>query len=308
MLDETDSNWDPRPRQSTAVQGGNGRRADLGSRRYVTIGQGSLKLKAELESKAGGVLLDWAFGVSSVNVITGGSQQVFHTQIAGTLMPSATVQVVKVLNTGSESVETYSGCTASKITIEQPEDDIATILVEADARSFTTATGAATAAYATGPTLFDHYQGACGLGGTLTAPTTTALATGLTAFADFRSWKLEIDQSLDDGRWVIGSRNQPLAGKPKIKFTGKVEYNSTTLSTALIAGTKLPWYQTWTTTETLGAGTTQAQLVVPQLSLTKGLPQTKGGETTIQDLDAEVTSDGANRDVILVIRTTDTVL
>jgi hypothetical protein len=181
-------------------------------------------------------------------------------------------------------------------------------MVEADARSVTNATAAAALAYPTNPTIFDHYQGAVGLGGTLVAPTTTLLASGLTAFADFRSWKLEIDQSIDDGRWVIGSRNQPLAGKPKIKFAGKVEYNSTTLTNALIAGTKLPWYQTWTTTETLGAGTTQAQLVLPQLCLTKGLPQTKGGETTIQELDADVTNDGTNRDLYLVIRTTDTVL
>ena len=38
MLDDTDGDWDPRPRQSMAQQGGNGRRADLGSRRYLTIG------------------------------------------------------------------------------------------------------------------------------------------------------------------------------------------------------------------------------------------------------------------------------
>lgn len=309
-VDGVEGDWDPRPRQSTGQQGGNGRRSPLGARRYGTIGQGVLKLRAELESKAAGVLLDWALGVSTVTAITGGSQQVYHLGIAGTLLPSATVQIVKVQNTGSEtgSVETYSGCTAGKVTIEQPEDDIATVEVDVDARAYTTATAAATPAYATSPVLFDHYQGAVGFGGSLTAPTTTALATGLTAYAHFRSWKLEIDQSIDDGRRVVGSRNQPLAGMPKIKFTGKAEFNDTIVSAGLVAQTRFPWYQTWTTSETLGAGNTQLQVVASQMVLNKGLPQVKPGETTIQDLDADITNDGTNRDIYVVIRTSDTVL
>lgn len=308
FLDGVEADWDPRPRQSMGQQGGNGRRGPLGSRRYVTIGQGTLKLSAELESKGGGVLLDWALGVSTVTAITGGSQIVCHPGIAGTVLPSATVQVVKVMNTGTEVVETYAGCTASKITIEQPEDDIPTIEVEADTRSYTTATAAATPAYPTTPTLFDHYQGACGLGGTLTAPTTLVLATGLTAFSDFRSWKLTIDQQIDKDRRIIGGRNQPLVGIPKIKFSGKVEFNATTLPVALVAGTKLPWYQTWTTTEAISAGFAQLQVVIPQLALNKELPQVKVGDTTVQAIDADVTNDGTNRDVYVVVRTVDTAL
>ena len=310
FIDGTESDWDPRPRQSAGQQGGTGRHALLGSRRYLPIGQGMVKLKVELESKAGGVLLDFAFGVSTTTVITGGTQQLFHPGIPGTFLPSATIQVVKVQNSGSEtgSVETYSGCTAKKVTIEQPEDDIATIEVECDARSVTTATAAASQTYASAPVIFDHYQGAVGLGGTLVAPTTTLLASGLTPFADMREWKLEIDQSIDDSRWVIGSRNQPTVGIPKIKFSGKAEFNATTLTAGLIAGTKFPFYQTWTTTETLGAGNTQLQVVVPQLSLLKGLPKVKPGETVMVDLSADVTNDGTNRDVWVVYRTTDTVL
>jgi len=307
-IDGVDADWDPRPRQSMGQQGGNGRRSPLGERRYGTIGQGALKLRAELESKGGGVLLDWALGVSTVTAITGGSQQVFHTGITGTLLPSATVQVVKVLNDGTEQVETYAGCTAGKVTIEQPEDNITMLEVDVDARSYTTATAAATPAYATAPVLFDHFQGACALGGTLTVPTTTALASGLTAYADFRSWKIEIDQSIDKDRRVIGSRNQPLAGTPNIKFSGKAEFNDTTLSAGLVGQTKFPWYQTITTTETLDASFTQLQVVIPQLTLNKGLPQVKPGTTTVQDVDADITSDGTNRDIYVVVRTTDTAL
>lgn len=309
-LDGTEGNWDPRPRQGQGLQGGTGRRAMLGSRRFNPIGQGAITTICELESKGLGALLDIALGVSTVTVVTGGTQQLFHQGVAGTTLPSATIQIVKVQNTGSEtgSVETYSGCTASKVIFEQPEDDIATCEIEWDARSYTTVTAAASATYATAPVLFDQHQGSVGLGGALTVPSTTAIATGLTAFPDFVSWKLEIDQSIDDARWVIGSRNQPTIGIPKIKFTGKVEFNGTTITAGLVAGTKLPFYQTWTTTETLGAGFTQLQVVIPQLSILGDLPKAKPGETRVVDLKAEATNDGVNRDLYVVYRTTDVAL
>ena len=308
FLEGTHGSWDPRLRQGQGLQGGSGRRADLGSRRFAPIGQGKVTTKVELESKQAGVMLGLALGVSSLATITGGSQIIAHPGITGAALPSATIQLVKILNTGAESVKTFSGCTASKITIEQPEDDIPVLTVEWDARSLSTVTAAATAVYATAPTLFDHSQGSVGLGGAFTAPSATALASALTAFPDFVSWKLEIDQSIDDARWVVGSRNQPTAGMPKIKFSGKVEYNSTTLTTALIAGTKVPWQQTWTTPVALGAGFEQLQVAIPALSITGDLPKVKPGETREIELKADVVSDGANRDVYVVYRTSDTAL
>jgi hypothetical protein len=84
--------------------------------------------------------------------ITGGSQINFVPLTTGTLLPSYTIQIVKVDNTGTNFVETYAGCTASKFTIEQPEDDILTLEVEWDALSYTTGTGLASASYASTPT------------------------------------------------------------------------------------------------------------------------------------------------------------
>ncbi len=308
MLDETDSDWDPRPRQGMGLQGGNGRRAMLGSRRFLPIGQGKITTKVELESKGAGVLFDAICGSSTVTAITGGAQMLFHDGIATTTLSSYTLQIVKVQNNGTEWVETYSGCTVSKWTIEQPEDAIPTLTVEWDARSVTTATAAASVTYASAPVIFDHSQGAAGLGGTLTAPTTTVLATGLTAYADVVSYKLEVDQAIDASRWVLGSRSQPTVGIPKIAFTGSFEFNATTVPAGLIAGTKFPLYVTYTTTETLGAGTTQLQVVLPQVALTGKLPQTKRDTTREIEVSADVLSDGTNKDFWLVYRTTDTAL
>lgn len=307
-LDGIEGDWDPRLRQGSGLRGGIGRVSPLGARNFPTYGQGSGKIKYELESQAGGVLHGWALGVSTVTAITGGSQQVFHCGITGTFLPSATIQMVKVSNAGVDYVQTMAGCTATKVLIEQPDDDIATIEVEFDYLTLSTVTAAATPSYAAAPTQFDAWQGAIGLGGTLSVPTTTALASGLTAFTAMRSWKLEIDQGVDDGRWVIGGRNRPTAGTPKIKFSAKADFDSTTLSAALIAGTKLPFYQTWTTTEVVGSGFAQLQVVVPQIVLSKGLAKVKPGDTVTQDISGSVVNDGTNEDCYVVVRTVDVAL
>lgn len=296
--------WDPRPRQGKGVQGGSGRRAMLGSRRFLPTGQGTLKTVVELEDKAAGVLLDVALGASTVTPITGGSQQVFHSQVSGTTVPSATIQVQKVLNDGTVRTETYRGCTATKVTIDQPQDDIPTVEVEWDALGMSTATGAATLTYASAPTLFDAYQAAAGWGGTLTVPTTTALGSGLTAITAFRSWKLTIDNQAAVDRWRIGGRGQPLVGAPQITFSAEVEANDTTFATALTAGTQTPFTCTYTTGATLGSGNTQMQVAIPLLGLNSGLPQS-GNTPVVHSIAADVLSDGTNRDFYVVIRTTD---
>lgn len=308
FLDGTEGSWDIRRRQSMGLQGGTGRRALLASRSALPIGQGKVTVKVELESKAAGVILDLAFGVSTVTAITGGSQQLFHPGLTVPQMPSATVQIVKVRNDGTDWVETYAGCTVNKLTIEQPEDGIATLSAEFDARSISTATAAATPTYASAPTIFDHYQGAVGFGGTMTVPTTVLLATGPTATQEFVSWKYELDQALDLANWIVGGRQQPTSGIPKQTLTAKVNFNSSTVAAAYLAGTRLPFMHTWTTTETLGPGFAQGQLAIPALFIDGDLPKVKPGETRELELKMAVVNDGTNRDAYFAYRTTDTAL
>jgi hypothetical protein len=312
FVDGTESDFDKRIRTGKGVTGGNGRRTQLGSRTYVTAGQGTVKVMVELESKAAGVLLDLAFGVSSTAVITGGTQQVFHTGITGMLLPSATIQVAKVRNDGTYLVETYRGCTAGKVKIEQPEDDIATMEVEFDALAMTTATAAITPTYATAPTLLDATYATVFYGGAFTAPTTTALAVVATQSTVFRSFSLEIDQKISTDGWLLNAgsiRTQPKAGTPEFKFSGDVELTDSVFTDDYLAGTKKSWACTWTTPEAVGPGFAQAQLVIPQMMLTKGIAQVKPGETPTQfGIEAEVRNDGTNRDVWFITRTADTAL
>ena len=306
MLDGTNGSWDPDIRQGQGITGGNGRHAAMASRRFLGIGQGVVTVMAELESKAGGVLFGAALGTTQVTAITGGSQQVFHDGIAGVVLPSYTIQLVKVLNSGATWVETYAGCTATKVKIDQPQGGNPTIEVTFDARSLSTATAAATPTYSLG-TLFDYSQASSvSLGGAFTAPTTTALAAVATPFADVLSYTIDLDQAAALNRRVLGGRNQPIAGMPVGQFQAKIEFNATTVPAAFIAGTKLPFQATYTTTETLGAGFTQLQVAVPNLAITGKLPDVKPGEVRVIDFAADILWDGSNKDLYLTYRTTDT--
>ena len=307
--DDCKHTWDPRRRQGVGITSG-GRRAVLGARTYLPSGKGEITIKIPIESKAAGVLLNAAFGVSTVTTVTGGAQMNFTDQLTGTTMPSSTIQFVDAQNDGTEVVTTFAGCVATKVDLDQGNEDALMLGVTFDALSRTTATAAATKSYTYG-TIFDAFQATHGLTGTLTVPTTTALATGLTAFNDVRSWKLSIDQKMSLDRWNIngGVRAVPVAGLPAIKFSAEIEHNATTLPAALVAGTILPWYTTYTTTETLSAGFTQLQVVLPQIALTKGnqAPKVDGSVSTFS-IDGDVKNNGTGADVYLVYRSTDTAL
>jgi hypothetical protein len=314
--DAPEGAYDNRRRTGKGMQGGGGRRAVLGNRSFLpnpALGGADVELKTvtELETKGLGALLDIVFGVSTVTAITGGSQQLFHPGLSTSYLPSATIQVVGVRNDGVEYVQTYAGCTAKKVTIEQPFQDIPIIEVEWDCRTLTTATGAASPVlYPANPTLLDSDQGVVTLGGAVTVPTTTALGSVATAFGELRSWKLEIEHNIDDPDTtrVIGSRNRPIAHSPMYSFEGEAEFTTATIADLVVSGAKFGWQQTWTTPEVLGAGFSQAQILVPQLALTGDLPKFAAGERRTIDMKAEAFNDGTNRDVYFVYRTLDVAL
>lgn len=311
-VDGTEGDWQPQIRQGAGVFGGSGRTTMRASRAFVASGRGVVTLAAELESRAGGFLFDAAFGVNTVTAITGGSVQIFHPGIANLVLPSRTIQLAKVRNDGSRRVETFRGCTAMKTTIEQPANGIPTIEVEFDALGFTTATAAITPSYASTSNLYDASYATVGYAGTLTAPTGSTIASGLTVDSKWRSWKFELDQAGNDDGWVLtgGVRSQPKVGAPVLKLSGEIEWNDDVITNAYVAGTRSPWYCTWThPTETVGAVPALMQLVLPSVMWTKGNAQVKAGEAPrLLPVEGDVMNDGTNRDVYFVQRTQDTAI
>jgi len=307
-IDGTEGNWDTRQRQGQGIMVGT-RRGWRGDRRVLPIGQGEVTIKSEIGSRQFGLLLEAAAGIGTVTAITGGSQQNFTPTVTGTTMPkSYTIQLGKVRNDGTIDTETYAGCTAVSAELECPEDDIITLSVTAESLTNQPGVGLATASYTAASYLFDHSQGAGGLGGTLTVPTTTALATGLTAFTSFRSWKLSWEQNADIERWVIGGRNQPTVGTIDPQFEADVEYNDLSLRTPYLAGASIPVYTTHTTTEVVGSGFSQLQVVIPQLFFESPVLPPMSDETAVVGVTGHATFNGSNDLFYVCYRTADTAL
>jgi hypothetical protein len=308
VFDGTDGQWDTRQRQGMSVFVGS-KRVYRGDRRVLPIGQGVVTLKTELASRQAGILIEAACGVATSTLVSGVLyQQLFTSSITGTTLPSYTIQLGKVQNDGTVTPETYAGCTAVSFELECPEDGIPTISVTFDARSISVATGLAAASYTAGAYLFDASQGATTLGGTYTHPTTTALGTATTAFANFRSWKLSVTQNADIGRWVLGGRNQPTVGVVETSFEAQAEYNDTTLRTAYLAGTAVPVVITHSTTEIVSTFPTVLQVAIPQLFLTSPVLPPMSLDTTVVGISGITTFNGTNDPWALVVRTADTAL
>lgn len=307
-LGGTEADYDTRQRQGKSIFVGT-KRAFRGDRRVLPIGQGQVTIKTELASRQGGVLLEAATGVSSSNLSSGSLYQQRHfTSITGTVLPSYTIQVGKVRNDGTVDPETYGGCTCTEFEIDQPKDGIPTITVKFDARSFTTVTALATASYTASAYLFDASQATAGLGGTLVLPSTTALGSGLTAFGNFTSWKLSVNQNADIGRWVLGSRNQPTVGIVEAEFSGDAEYNDVVLRTSYLAGTGVPLTITYLTTEVVAPSFSGFQLVIPQLFLKSPVLPGMSDETEVVGISGDVTFNNTDELFYLVYRTADTAL
>lgn len=309
-LDGTDGQYDTRQRQGQSIFVSS-KRGWRGDRRVLPKGIGVITIKTELASRQGGALFELATGVATSTLISGTTYyQKFLTSVPGTVLPSATIQLGKVRNDGTVDPETYAGCTAVSWEIECPEDGILMISVVFDALSMTTATGLASASYTSGAFLYDSSQGSITVGGSVTQPTGTSLATGGTAFNNLQSWKLAVNQQADIGRWVVApnGRNQPTVGTLAPEFTADAEYNDLTLRTAYLAGTGVPVVITHTTTEVLSTGFSQFQLSIPQVFLKSPVLPPMNDETSVVKIAGDVTFDGTNELFYLLFRTADSAL
>ena len=176
-----------------------------------------------------------------------------------------------------------------------------------------------TPSYPATPSIFSNAfpaSGAVVIGGTYTAPTTTALASissGITGVG-LRSWNFQLDNGLDTKRDVIGGRNNPTTGARKGTLTMVWEYDGTTgayLADAQASQQDLPIILTSTTTEQITTGNpATVQLSAAVINLDSGaFPQPTKGDTTVTTVKATVL-DGlvAGQACYLAMRTADAAL
>jgi hypothetical protein len=307
--------WDPDVVQGEGLRVGS--QVARAGRRVALVGQGSGSLKWELASKGMGTVLEGCWGTATSTLVSGTTyQQVFTPVVSGTYLPSYTAQEGITKPGGTQDAYTYGGVTIGSFEVEMPATGIGTLAVEVDARSLATGTALASATYPATPTLYASAlptAGAMTIAGTLTVPTTTALGSiaGGTNVA-VKSWKLAVNNNIDDERDVIGGRNQPTVGLREIKLTTTVEYDATTgtvFRDAQIGQSSTPILLTSNTAEALSTGTATLQLALPACFIDSGaIPMPGDGKTVTTDIEWSVLDNLTQVPAYMLLRTADTAL
>ena len=241
-----------------------GSRVARSARRAVPFKSVSGDLELEAVTKGMGVLWEACMGAGvSTMVSTGMYQQVFT---FADVLPSYTVQT-GVFDGTDVKPYNWAGCQVGSWSIECPEGDIAKVKLTFAGRALSTAGSIAAASYPAGMGLFTFAHAAFYAGGTLTAPTTTALAAASgTALAVVKGFTLNVDNALQDGAQVGGLSTVRKPGLRVVSGTVTVEHEGATFVDAIQNETPMLLIVTLTN------GTDVLQIAVPEVKLDGDLP------------------------------------
>lgn len=257
-------------------------------------GEGNITLEAP--TKGLGIFLQAAFGSVTSTVVpsaTGAYQHVF-TPATTDPIPSYTIQKgIPPIGGGTTTAYTFLGAVCRSLEINAKNAEIVEVSTDWLAREVKTDVAYATPSYPVSLELFTFTHGAIYLGGTLTKPTTTALAsTTASAAANVIDANVKWDNGMDEGARTLGGAGlvvrKPILGLAGVSGSLTVEYDSTTLRDAYIAQTDLALVLTFTHTTTIGTGTPVAcalQVVVPVIRLEGEIPKAGKGEAITQSID-----------------------
>ena len=254
-----------------------GTRVNRSARRQLVTASAKGDFTAEITTKGFGLLFESMLGTSAVTLVSGSTyQHNFTLSQTSTTIPSRTIQTGTIQADGTVLPVTYVGATCASWEIDINNGGLATLKTTWDAKDWSTATSYTAPSYTATPNLYHFGQAAITVGGTVTAPTTTALATGGTAVTNVRSFKLSGENGLQDGRWVFGGagrKSRQLVGDAKITGEIEVELTDTVVRDAFLNDTEIPIVVTLTTTEALSTGFAQLQFVLSAVKLNGEMPK-----------------------------------
>ena len=291
-----------------------GMRVARGRRRVLVKEDAAGSLTFEAPTRGLGTFLKAALGAVTNTAVVGDAtvfQQV-HTPAVDDLAKSYTIQKGLPLLAGAVQPMTFLGCMCEALSIDFGNSAIVTISTDWVAREVKTDVALATATYPLAD-LFTFVHGAITLGGTVTPPTATALASGGTAVANIVSGSVKWENALDGGGWNLGGagRRSRAAALGQGKIGGQIvaEYDSNVLRDAYMAGTPLAMVLTFQHSGTIGtASKPTLQVVIPSIYLEGELPKTNNGAPIQQSigitgLDPEV---AGTKPIYVVYRSLDT--
>lgn len=257
----------------------------VGSRMHRSARRGLGKQAAggdftvECVSKGMGFLWNAALGASVSSMVSTGIYQQNHSVLLQDYLPSYTVQKgIPLLGSATITPQTYAGSQCKSFELSVSTGGILTLKQTFMSKSVDTTTSYTAAVYPTAPQLFTFAGGSLVIGGSITAPTTTTLATGGTAVADIRDWSLSWDNKLDEAGYTFG--NNGMRGRPGAlglaAGTGKItaEFDTTVLRDAYFNQSDLGMVMNFIAPTVIsGAVHPQISVYIPEIRLEGEMPK-----------------------------------
>lgn len=308
-----DFTWVP-----TFVQGTGqryGQRVAASDRRVLVREESNGSVTVEAVTKGLGALFEAALGSGVSTLVSGTTYQQLFTPTTTDYMPSYTIQKgVAPVGGGAVAPQTYAGCVCSGFTINAANAAIPTIQFPFLGRTLDTSAAYAAPSYPANNELLSFINGSISIGGQVTPPTTTALATGGTSAGNVRDITLTWDNMLDTNGFNYNTNGQrsrkPALGMRSGTGTITAEYDSNLLRDAYLKQTDLALILTFASNVPTASGAFPTiQVTIPNIRLDGDVPLAAGGEVITQSVPFTVLDGRVSAHPIYVaIVTTDTAI
>lgn len=290
-----------------------GNRAPSADRSIETVRGVEGTIQVEATTVGLSRLLDFAAGDSSVTLVSGSTYQ--HNFFPGEAPASFTAQQgFPRTVAGTVDVASFLGCMIPSYSFSIDRNETAQFEFAVVGRSLDTAQSLASLTYPSSPQVYSFKDSSATYGGTLTAPTTTALASSsASAAANVVNFSLDVDNKLNVDRRFMGSaglRSKPIVGGLR-EITGSltVEYEDLSYVTDYSANTSRALIVQFTSAVALSTGFATLQFVFPAIKLRSAPIASNNGDVVevTYDFQAYQTS-GFTYPYWIVLRTADTAL
>lgn len=292
-----------------------GSRLARSNRRALVKDGGKGDIELEVPTRGLGTFLEALLGVGSSSLVSTGLYQQLFTLIKDDFLPSVTLQK-GIPRLGANTVDAYTakGAVCSSFELSMANADVLKLSSSWTAREIDTIPTYAVPSYAAASELFTFVGAGLVVGGVVTVPTSTALATGGTTVADIRDFSISVDQKLDSNGYNMGGAGKrsrrPAVGLAEVKGRITAEYDAITFRDALAAQTPLALVATFeAATEITPGNKPTLQIVVPDIRFESELPKSNGGDVITQAIDFTA-FDGlvAAHPLYIAVRTADAAL
>lgn len=292
-----------------------GSRAARSGRRVLTRDGGAGDIGLEVPTKGIGTLLELLLGVGASALVSGSVYQQLFTPIGNDYLPSATIQKgIPRLGANVVDAYTFRGAVCSSFEFSASSEDVLKLKTTWKAKDVDTSIAYATPSYPSAFELFSFVGASLTLGGSVTPPTGTALATGGTAANNVRDFTLTVDNGLDGNGYNLGGGGKltrpPAVGALDIKGKITAEYSAQTLRDAVRDQTPMALVINFVGLTEISVGQPPTlQITLPDIRLEGELPKSNAGDVIVQSIDFTAFDNlTASKPIYIAVRTADTAL